>query len=189
MKFHRCSYSSLLQLVEQAFYQLYSNKKCNCFSAWPFDEGRSDDGPLALLSKFSCTCWAKQRSAHNSLYYSQEILLSAFWDHKPIMNDQKWWMPVLTIWLWWMTFTSWHFGSLWFLKWSESISLFMSLHRYCKSPGRGNSFLATLRLSRWHMLSYAKKIFCLSFLVSWLRAEIIHTRIIKKTCAGPSDLL
>ena len=62
-------------------------------------------------------------------------------------------------------------------------SFFMSSHRNFRSPGRGNGFLATRRLSKWHMLSYDST-------TSFSPPECCYHphKHQQKTCAGPSDL-
>lgn len=67
-------------------------------------------------------------------------------------------------------YTSWHFESLWFLKCKESIILLTSSHKYLKSTGSGSSFLATLRLSKWHIVVCQKLILpILSFQIAECR--------------------
>ena len=90
-----------------------------------------------------------------------------------------------------------HRESLWFRMCRVSMIFLMSCHIYLRSPawvenyvimhsifwgirtcvpGRGSGCFATFRLSKWHMLSYDKMIFCQSVLDCFPNAAVNHVR-------------
>lgn len=85
-------------------------------------------------------------------------------------------------------YSSVHLASLWLCKCRSSVILLISCQMCLSFPGRGSGVCATLRLLRWHMLSYAKIIFLHCSRFKWPNVVISHDRTSSKTWAGPSDL-
>ena len=75
-------------------------------------------------------------------------------------------------------------SSLWFLMCKQSIVFLTSFHMYFCGPGRGSDVLATAKLSKWHILSWAIIVLCHAREVGGRLLTVAIIRTMRKTCAA-----